>query len=211
MPILPLGRIGEVEILPSPVLFRVRTGHTFLRQLEDGEVQSSSEYATFTIDEGTGGFSCQSEYGDYAYVWPPHARRTDIFTFLASLGFDYFMNKAAKDSWRILDLAATIEYHRNEIRQERRGRRHSADLSKEMANDLWEALDEIAQEHPRTESDFYAAWHRQPVLGEFFVDYAPHVTMKVSPIAQTFWDEVWKTLIASPQFRAYMRKPAIAA
>jgi hypothetical protein len=208
MSVFHLGPITEVEILPSPILFRVRTGKLFLRALEDGEVQSHSEFATFTIDEATGSFSCQSEYGDYAYTWPPHARRSDIFTFLASLGFDYFMGKAAKQAWQLFDLERTIEAARNEIRQERRGSRQTTDLSKQLANEMWEALDDIEAEHPTTDNEFYRLWNDHSCLGEWFVDYGPSVYTKVSPLALTFWDVVWQALIKSPQYRAHMRAPA---
>src|SRR3546814_11053560 len=64
------------------------------------------------------------------YTWHPSRRESDIFTFLASLDFDYFMEKACKCPWRIFDLDRTIAHHRDEIRTERRGRRNFTDLSR---------------------------------------------------------------------------------
>lgn len=194
----------DVEILPSPVMFRVRSTDRFLRQLEGGEPIGFSEIATVTVDESTGSVSCQSGFGDFSYSWNARGG-ADIFTFLASLSFDYFMNKAAKQPWQEFDLARTIEYHRNEIRMERRGRRAFCDLSKELANELWDALDSIEAEYPRDETHFGFLWQNHSCLSEFFNDYAPATYTRVSPTAQSFWDRLWRPLVTSAQFRAHMK------
>src|SRR3546814_15212613 len=84
-------------------------------------------FPTRRSSEATGAFSCQSGFMDFAYTWHPSRRESDIFTFLASLDFDYFMEKACKCPWRIFDLDRTIAHHRDEIRTERRGRRNFTD------------------------------------------------------------------------------------
>src|SRR3546814_6236585 len=132
--LLHVGVARSVEILPSPTLFRVNFGHQFLRQLEDGTLATDAQHAIVTIDEATGAFSCQSGFMDFAYTWHPSRRESDIFTFLASLDFDYFMEKACKCPWRIFDLDRTIAHHRDEIRTERRGRseEHTSELQSLM-------------------------------------------------------------------------------
>jgi hypothetical protein len=205
MSVVHLPPTVEVEILPSPVLFRVKATNRFLRQLEGGEPVGYSEYATVSVDEATGTVNCQSGFGDFSYSWPASGRGADIFTFLASLGFDYFMGKAAVRPWQELDLARTIEFHRNEIRHERRGRRGFCDLSKELANEMWDALDSIEGEHPRDETHLFFLWQTHSCLSEWFVDYSPTVYHRVSPTAQSFWDLLWRPLVTSEQFRAHMK------
>src|SRR3546814_3658666 len=108
--LLHVGVARSVEILPSPTLFRVNFGHQFLRQLEDGTLATDAQHAIVTIDEATGAFSCQSGFMDFAYPWHPSRRESDIFTFLASLDFDYFMEKRSEEHTSELQSLMRISY-----------------------------------------------------------------------------------------------------
>src|SRR3546814_18884862 len=119
--LLHVGVARSVEILPSPTLFRVNFGHQFLRQLEDGTLATDAQHAIVMIDEATGAFSCQSGFMDFAYTWHPSRRESDIFTFLASLDFDYFMAQACKCPLHIFALTPTIPPPPATNRTERRG------------------------------------------------------------------------------------------
>jgi hypothetical protein len=205
-----VGASTNVEILPSPTLFRVNFSHRFIRGLEDGAFITEPQHAIVTIDEATGAFSCQSGFMDFAYTWPPSRRDGDIFSFLASLDFEYFMEKACKSPWKIFDLDRTISYHREEIRTERRGRRQSTELSVEVANQRWDALTVIEKARPDDEANFMLLWERHAALRDWSVDYPPALYTKIAPRAQAFWDQIWTTLVQSPQFHSHKRLPKAA-
>lgn len=205
MSLLPLGTIRNVEIIPSPIQFRVNFVSRFLRGLEDGEIKTNPEYALVTVDAATGTFGCQSGFGNFSSQWHPSRLDCDIFTFLASLDFEYFMEKASNGPWRIFDRAKTIEQIREQIRMERRGKRSWADLTAEKANQLWAALDAIEKEQPDTEDRFFQSWYRHSVLAEWHLDYPPAIYTKIAPLAQSFWDQIFTPLVNSIQFRSFMK------
>src|SRR3546814_11399611 len=100
---------------------------------------------------------------------------------------------------------STIAHHRDEVRTERRGRRNFTDLSIDTANQRWDALTAIEKARPDDDVSFMLLWERHGALREWSVDYPPALYWKISPLAQAFWDEIWKTLIESPQFQSHKR------
>lgn len=49
-------------------------------------------WAVFTIDEASGLFNCQSDYGDYSHMWPNHGRKS----------FKHFILEITKDTSYLL-------------------------------------------------------------------------------------------------------------
>lgn len=186
--------------MPAPVMIEVITGNRTLRSLEPvkdiDQVTAWRDRAIFTIDEATGLVMCESQYGTFSYHWPPAYRSCDIFTFLASLDFDYFMKKAAKEPYREIDLDRTIANLREDLLRERRQR----DVKKDAARDRWDALAAIAGEYPRTDDDFLRFWFNDSDLVGWFGGDIPSIYSRDTFSARHFWDVIWMTLIESEPF-----------
>jgi hypothetical protein len=209
---IPLPPIAIVAEVPAPVTFEVITGRRYLHALEapdDGrdQVRGFRERARFSIDDASGLVQIESEYGTFSYYWPPAHRREDLFTFLASLDFYYFMGKAAKQPHRVLDLDRTIAGFRKEILMERR----SLVIGPATARYRWDGLDRLDGEAPQSGDDFMRIWHDISDLADWLygADVSYHEMDHGG--ARHFWDEVWATLIASPEYRRHMRPKAAAA
>src|SRR3546814_854018 len=84
-------------------------------------------------------------------------------------------------------------------------RSNFTDLSIDTANQRWDALTAIEKARPDDDVSFMLLWERHGALREWSVDYPPALYWKISPLAQAFWDEIWKTLIESPQFQSNKR------
>lgn len=93
-------------------------------------------WAIFTIDE-SGLFNCQSDYGDYQYMWPNHGRKS-FKHFIMELARDtsYTLGKVAKKEY--FDEYGTLEQWKQAIITERK----ENNLTQEEARALW---DEILQ------------------------------------------------------------------
>ena len=92
-------------------------------------------WAVFAIDEETGLFNCQSDYGDYNYMWPNHGRKS-FKHFIIELAEDthYLLKKVSKDD--SFNYEKTIESWKNliiEIRKERI-------CTKEKARGAWDVV-----------------------------------------------------------------------
>lgn len=208
-PLQPLAHVAEVA---APITFEVITGNRYIRVVDGpipwGEIKSYRERSIFLIDDRTGLVSAETEYGSYAYHWPPAHRGEDIFTFLASLQFDYFMGKAAKQLYREIDLDRTIRDYRLQLVQTRRDR----ELSKEAARACWAALESLLHEvDRRLPDDFVHAWYRSNALCRWIdaCDVGPWLADTHQ--ARHFWDVIWATLISSDAFRRRMVAKEAAA
>jgi hypothetical protein len=202
-----LPPISTVTEVPAPVTFKVITGRRYLHALgepPDGQndVRAGRERSTIMIDEQSGLVLIESDYGAYAYHWPPAHRVEDIFTFLAHLDFDYFMNKAAKQPWREIDLRKTIDHHRRTVR----GERWQRDITKEEARDRWDALDGLLAEAPATIDEFLRLWHEPHALYSWLYGADVAIVSRNTFAARYFWDVIWKALIESDAFRVHMKR-----
>ncbi len=95
----------------------------------------SCGWAVFTIDEATGMFNCQSDYGYYNYTWSNHGSKS----------FKHSIIEIAKDSTYLLGKIATrvhfdyekaLKNWKSELIKMRRER----DCDKNQARDAWDAI-----------------------------------------------------------------------
>ena len=212
MSVIDLPPIAEVTQVSAPVTFHVITGRRYLHALEEpakglDQIRAWRERSIFMIDEHTGLVAAETEYGTYSYYWPPAYRSDDIFTFLARLDFDYFMNKAAKQPYRVLDFDRTLAELRRDLLQDRRD--HNVD--KASARDRWEALASIEAEYPLNEDGFYHHWHGNGALTDWLYGADIPLLSKDHGSARYFWEVIWHTLINSEPFRAHMKSKTVAA
>lgn len=79
-----------------------------------------------------------SSFGDYNYSWPYHGRKS-FKHFILELSEDpsYFLNKVAKEDYFYAD--KTEEKWKKEIIEDR----HAGNLTKKIARDIWNVIDEI--------------------------------------------------------------------
>jgi hypothetical protein len=171
----------------SPVVIEVVT--------DEGGWKSRS---VFHLDEASGLVMAESAWGTYSYYWPPAYRDSNLFAFLASLDFDYFMGKAARQPWRELDEERTFAHHQRAIVDERR----SGDLTRERARILWEALTRfVAGGYAGSSAEFLNLWHQSPELAEW--RYGPDVVTveRDTAEARQFWHGPWLGLLGSAPFR----------
>lgn len=95
-----------------------------------------SGWAIFTIDEGSGLFNCQSDYGDYNYMWPSHGRKS-FKHFLIEIGSkdgSYMLNKIAdKDHFNFED--SLRQWKKTLIEYRKDG------YKKDLVRDAWEFLE----------------------------------------------------------------------
>ncbi len=95
-------------------------------------------WATFTIDENGGLFSCMSDYGDYSYSWPRHGRKS-FKHFILELARDpyYFLGKVSMRTYFDYDKAA------NKWKREIIERRRAYNCSREEAREAWNFIEEL--------------------------------------------------------------------
>lgn len=95
-------------------------------------------WAIFTIDEKLGLFNCQSDHGDYSYMWPNHGRKS----------FKHFILELAKDTHYLLKKVSkpdTFDFQKALVRWKREiiRVRRDRECTKEQARDAWEAIDSL--------------------------------------------------------------------
>lgn len=181
----------SVREMPGPIMFEVIT-HT-----EGGKFR---ERSVFTLDEVTGLFMAESPYGTFSYYWPPAYRCSNLYTFIAGLDFDYFMNKAAKQPYREMDLERTLKGCRRDLIEERR---KWGDPTKDRAREIWDALKSIEHNGPfSSEESFLHHWYYDSTLGDWRQPYDISVTRRDRYCARFFFDTILDTLIKSDAYRA---------
>lgn len=94
-------------------------------------------WAIFTIDE-KGLFNCQSDYGDYQYMWPNHGRKS-FKHFILELAEDssYLLNKVSKKDY--FNYEKSLKSWEAKIIELRRGN----DCIKEQAREAWDFLHDL--------------------------------------------------------------------
>lgn len=191
---VPLPGIAEAREIAAPVMIEVITGN---RWITNGEERSNRERSLFTLHEQTGLFQAETPYGTYSYTWPPAHRRENLFDFLASLDFGYFMGKAYAGDYRELDLAATC----GELRKMIIEKRIDSDLDKDNAREAWDRLRALEDEGARDENEFAHAWNDAMLEGLCSVFDLPF-NHRDKFECRHFWDVIWPVLINSDPFRS---------
>lgn len=94
-------------------------------------------WAVFTIGE-SGLFNCQSDYGNYQYMWPNHGRKS-FKHFILELAKDryYLLNKVSKESY--FNFEKSLESWEKAIIQLRR----DGDCTKGEARAAWDFLHDL--------------------------------------------------------------------
>ena len=209
-----LEPIRRVTVLPAPVMLEVVTANRSLCLLTEPDPGSRQEQvvawpdrSVFTIDDRTGLFQAQTPYGDFAYHWPPAYRSCDLFTFLASLDFGYFMGKASSKPYREPDWERTFRNLRKEILEHRR---KWGDLTRDQARGCWEELESIERNQPFGEEGFYRLWWDSPDLSKWTNSEPVSISYRDTFAARHFWDVIWQALVSSEAFRSYMKKTEAA-
>jgi hypothetical protein len=96
----------------------------------DIKPKQGSGWGIFTIDEKGGMFHCQSDYGDYSYMWPNHGSKS-FKHFLCEINAHYLLNKVAeRDCFNHEKSFKEWEKAILNMRKER-------DCTKEQARDAW--------------------------------------------------------------------------
>lgn len=150
-------------------------------------------WAVFTIDEN-GLFNCQSDYGDYQYMWPRHGRKS-FKHFILELARDshYLLRKVAKDDYFYED--ETLEKWKQAIITERK----ENNITKNQARDLWDEINQIDL------SNSYSAQqgiYESRLINEIYEEpwYVFEVVTGYEPQARYFAKEIM------PMFAEILRK-----
>jgi hypothetical protein len=178
-----VGPYFDCREAEGPKAYEVRNGQRFLSALEDGKVQCWPEYHLILIDERTGNLLIEGGYGTFSYGWSRSGRDGEsLHSFLYDLDFDYFMKKAAKQPYRVIDLDATVKGLRKDLLRER----HDGSYTRDEAREMWETL-EAAEGYGSGLVD------RLCEDGQWseFLDYSDPSVMVDHPRMRRFWDEVW--------------------
>lgn len=170
--------IFRVNEVPAPRTYEVRTGFGGL-----------GDFHTITIDDRTGALTIDGSYGTFAYRWTSYGqdRGVTLHEFLYDLDFDYFMNKASKQPYRIPDWKSTKKDMLSRVLEERRAR----ELTKDDARYLFDLTVSAFERDPLSEGDFYSAFEDYKLYDFFMSDGGYNFRTMVHPGMQNFWDEVW--------------------
>lgn len=177
---IPYHRISEI---PAPATYEVLSGNWWLHgAIEGGEARRWTERHIITLNEATGHFTCEGGYGTFSYCWTARGGES-LHAFMYHLGFDYFMEKASKQPYRVADHPATVRSLKAEICRDRR----DGSITKGAARELWWDLD-VADE-----GDTAAMIRRLYDDSEWSarLDYSDPSVMIDHPGIRRFWDEVW--------------------
>ncbi len=146
-------------------------------------------WADITLREwdGGGSFDCQSDYGNFAYVWGSIGDR-NLREFLCGLNKDYFMKKTRPHDYREFSVEKTCKEIQREIISQRRERT----ITKEDASLCWEQSHEIDTRTASNEG-FYHCMEEFDIVDKIFCgDYTALPTRtEYNPMCDMFWEKVW--------------------
>ncbi len=101
-------------------------------------------WAIFNINERTGEFSIQSDWGDYSHRWPvDHIGSESMKHFVAKCNAEYIMRKFAYTLPRDVTNRFDPERTRRGFRERIIERRTSELITKRQARQCWDDLDEV--------------------------------------------------------------------
>ena len=146
-------------------------------------------WAIATIREWKGGGSIdiQSDYGPFSCSWTAIGDRT-LREFLCSLHFGYFMNKAASNHGRVIDLELT----RKEWVRQLLAMRRVEGITKSQARDAYDTLDIDGLWGPASKQEFIEAFGSSSVWYQV-MDY-PEFFEGDCPQCRGLWDGPWQAL-----------------
>jgi hypothetical protein len=136
--------------------------------------------------EGGGSIDIQSDYGAFSYLWGCIGDR-NIYHFLRSLNFDYFMGKTRRD-YLEFDCESSIEAIRKDILRARR----EDTVEAGPAREFWDELDDLKGE--QNEGIFSEKVYALGVTGEVYFDYDFPTQQKPTGNCKMFWNGPWQAL-----------------
>jgi len=154
-------------------------------------------WAVFTIDE-FGMFNCQSDYGDYNYMWPNHGRKS----------FKHFILELAEDTSYLLKKVSrrnTFDYEKAVIgwKSELIKVRRARECTKEQARDVWEFIEaseeysgspQIIQKEIFESEALSAIWDEPWYIFETDLDYSPQALAFAHEVMPMFADILRKEI-----------------
>jgi len=161
-------------------------------------------WAEVTIREWNkgGSFSCQSDFGDFNYIWGSIGVQT-LREFLCDLNKGYFMKKTRQGRYMEFDFDKTIEQIKTDILTVRR----DEGITKQEALDSWEEVEKLYIESGESQDAFfYSISNMCPVLYELYNDgrlndeYHPSIRERYTSGCDGFWDNMW------PHFVEYWKE-----
>jgi hypothetical protein len=165
------------DLLPLPKLVKYyeTTKRSFCFQFKAG-------WAHFTVDDKTGEFSVQSDWGDYAYRWHVGAiGESSMYEFLANVDAHYIVDKLGYGEPREFRKEYQEDATRKALQREVCSQRRRDCISKEDARVVYDELDSmdcaaeaIYYEMPRYVSDLF----KYTDIYEFFV-YEPSTRYRI--------------------------------
>lgn len=152
-------------------------------------------WAIFAIDEATGLFNCQSDYGDYNYMWPNHGRKS-FKHFILELAKDtsYLLKKVTKPDTFNYDDA--VKKWKNVLIQMRR-----EGETKEKVRSAWDAItgmEDYSMSVQLIQKELYESQAINDICEEPW--YLFETDLDYSPQAESFAHEIM------PMFADILRK-----
>lgn len=129
-------------------------------------------WGIFTLDS-TGGFSCVTDYGNYAFRWTHHGM-DDFRKFFDRNSYSYILNKLHLGSGKTkeIDIAATTENIKKHILEYRRDK----SMDEDFARSEWDHVINCEEQYDHPQA-FFSAWYDGTELDdapEFSIeDYCP--------------------------------------
>ena len=154
------------------------------------DVAGSSGWADITLREwdGGGSFVCQSDYGEFAYVWGSIGDQT-LREFLCGLDKQYFFAKVRTSDYMVYSHKRTIECLKGEILRARK----EQELDAEQARECWNAAKHIDAMGTSEGIEFFNGVEESCLCETLYQCDLSYVEIRqeYNPMCDMFWDRVW--------------------
>jgi hypothetical protein len=151
-------------------------------------------WAHITVDANNEGYlslACQSDYGNYCYIW--NGAGNDWRNFLIGLNYGYFMGKTTDHHGREFDREKTLIAIKQHIIEKRREARNycSDKLTRETIRDIWNEICDVDQ--GATEDTFIAGLMDTEYYEKIceYDYYSVPLLYKDHGQCRGFWDTIW--------------------
>lgn len=155
-------------------------------------------WATITIDENGGVFNAQSDFGNYAYAWPHHGRKSFKHYIVLDLARDdsYFLGKVAKETF--FDENKALDQWISEVIKARKEK----ECTKEQARDAYDFLNELdislspdlLCERLYESKELGAIWDEPWFIFEVDLEYSPQAKAFAQRVMPMFADILRKEI-----------------
>lgn len=105
-------------------------------------------WAFFVLDDETGWFGIESDWGNYGHTWPSPGRgKESLKHFVATAGCEYIATKFSYDREREFSKTFDEEGTRSQIKKDIVERRRDRRMEAEEAREVWDALERWGMEN----------------------------------------------------------------